>query len=116
MLYLRIFTAETSHYFRISCFGAIGLNVAYYISFAVAFSLQCVPIKCIWNTDTKCHCLDGSALVLAATTINIALDLMVFFLPIPKVIKLNMSLRNKLGITLVMLVGLFVTACSIVRL
>jgi len=116
LLYLRIFTAETSHYSRITCFSAIGLNVAYYIGFVVAFTLECTPIKCIWSSNTQCHCLSGDALILIATSINIVLDLLVFLLPIPKILRLNMSLRNRLGITFVMLVGLFVTACSVVRL
>ncbi|KAK3048241.1 hypothetical protein LTR09_010402 [Extremus antarcticus] len=48
--------------------------------------------------------------------INIILDLVVFVLPIPKILRLNTSTSKKIGICLTFLVGLFVTVVSIIRL
>jgi hypothetical protein len=51
------------------------------------------------------------------SALNIFFDLVVFFLPIPKLISLQVaSTKRKVGVILVFLVGLFVTACSVVRL
>jgi hypothetical protein len=49
-------------------------------------------------------------------SVNIILDLVVFFLPIPKVLKLNASIHKRIGVCLTFLVGLFVTFVSIFRL
>lgn len=48
--------------------------------------------------------------------VNITLDLVVFILPIPKIIKLNTSRGKKLGVCLTFLLGLFVTVVSGIRL
>jgi hypothetical protein len=81
-----------------------------------------VPTKCI-NTNTlvvvsksnpsgnmpRLHML---TLVFAGGAINIALDLAVFALPIPKVMKLNASLHKRLGVCLTFLVGTNYTVSS----
>jgi hypothetical protein len=56
-------------------------------------------------------------MVYVNSALNIFFDLVVFFLPIPKLVSLQVeSTKRKVGVILVFLVGLFVTACSIVRL
>ena len=48
---------------------------------------------------------------------NILFDLIVFFLPVPKLLALQVKdKRRKVGAVLTFLLGLFVTICSIVRL
>jgi hypothetical protein len=44
------------------------------------------------------------------------LDLVVFFLPIPKLVKLQVDRTRRIGIILTFLTGLFVTICSAIRL
>jgi hypothetical protein len=72
------------------------------------------------------------AQIYAGAGINTAWDLIVFFLPIPRLMKVQISTRKKIGICIVshkscidqieanneqtFLVGLFVTICSVVRL
>lgn len=55
-------------------------------------------------------------MVYTGSGFNIVLDLVVFALPIPKILGLNLSTPKKTGTCMVFLVGLFVTVCSIVRL
>lgn len=61
-------------------------------------------------------CINSMAQIYAGAGINITWDLAVFFLPIPRLIKVQISARKKVGICITFLVGLFVTVCSIVRL
>jgi len=44
------------------------------------------------------------------------LDLVVFILPIPKLVKLQVDRTRRVGICLTFLIGLFVTICSAIRL
>jgi len=56
-------------------------------------------------------------MVYVNSALNIFFDLVVFFLPIPKLIRLQVKdIKRKVGVIAVFLVGLFVTGCSIVRL
>jgi hypothetical protein len=105
LLYLRIFPKEVSPRFTHTCYAVIGLLAAYGIAMCIFFSLQCTPVSYFWvQWDI------GSA-------INIAFDLVVFFLPVPKLAKLQVrDKRRKAGVILTFLVGLFVTVCSIIRL
>lgn len=54
--------------------------------------------------------------VYVGSGLNIILDLIVFALPIPKILGLQLCIHKKIGTCMVFLVGLFVTVCSIVRL
>jgi len=118
LLYLRIFPRSISPGFRICCFISMGLCVAFCITFWSVILWSCEPIKYSWhylNRNDHGRCIhEGS--IYATAGINIALDLLVFFLPIPKLTKLSVSYARKAGICLTFLIGLFVTVCSIVRL
>ena len=54
--------------------------------------------------------------IFAASAINITFDLIVFILPIPRLLQVQISRRTKIGISMTFLVGLFVTVCSLIRL
>ncbi|KAK5696134.1 hypothetical protein LTR97_008554 [Elasticomyces elasticus] len=54
--------------------------------------------------------------IYAGSGINIVYDLIVFILPIPKLLKVQISNKKKAGIVMTFMVGLFVTACSVIRL
>lgn len=54
--------------------------------------------------------------IYCGSAVNITMDLMVFCLPIPRLLGVQISTRKKVGICATFLVGLFVTVCSIVRL
>ena len=63
------------------------------------------------------YCIDIQTSAYVNGGANIFFDLVVFFVPIPKLIKLQIqSTRRKVGVILTFLVGLFVTTCSAIRL
>jgi hypothetical protein len=61
-------------------------------------------------------CINTTAQIFSGAAINIFFDLVVFFLPIPFIVRLNISTYKKIGICLTFLCGIFVTVCSIIRL
>jgi hypothetical protein len=93
---------------------------AYGIAMCIFFSLQCTPVSYFWiqwDGEHQGTCIDFNLGTYIGSAINIAFDLVVFFLPVPKLAKLQVrDKRRKAGVILTFLVGLFVTVCSIIRL
>jgi hypothetical protein len=70
-----------------------------------------------WDGEHEGYCNNFQLAVYINSGINIFFDLIVFFLPIPKLMQIQVQdKRRKAGVVLTFLVGLFVTACSMVRL
>jgi hypothetical protein len=70
-----------------------------------------------WDGEHVGKCINFRLGTYIGSGINIGLDLVVFFLPVPRLMKLQVAdTRRKVGVVLTFLVGLFVTICSIVRL
>lgn len=67
-------------------------------------------------TSHRGTCLDTMAIIYTGTSTNLVLDFVCFILPIPRLMKLQVSRRKKAAICLTFLVGLFVTFCAFVRL
>jgi hypothetical protein len=120
LLYLRIFPKEISKRFNYVGWTIIGALVAYFLAFYVVFIMECQPISYFWNQwdgEHEGYCVDVQTSAYMNGGINIFFDLVVFFLPIPKLMKLQVrDTRRKVGVILTFLVGLMVTICSIIRL
>ncbi|KAK5171457.1 uncharacterized protein LTR77_004602 [Saxophila tyrrhenica] len=119
LLYLRIFPSSVTTWFRTACYTIIGVCIACTIGVLPTVAFECSPISGAylrWDGETETKCLNTTAQVVSMAAVNILLDLVVFILPIPKIIKLNISANKKVGICFTFLVGLFVTAVSAVRL
>ncbi|RMY96503.1 hypothetical protein D0861_00125 [Hortaea werneckii] len=119
LLYLRIFPSTVSTWFRVTVWIVIGLCSAYCLAMWFSILFECDPIGynwTRWDGEHKGNCINARALIYSSSTINIVLDLMVFFLPFPKLMKLEVSGRKKVGICLTFVLGLFITICSAVRL
>jgi hypothetical protein len=120
LLYLRIFPKEIAKKFNYVGWGVIVALIAYFLSFLVVFIMECQPISYFWNQwdgEHEGYCVNVQTSAYINGGINIFFDLVVFFLPIPKLMKLKVrDTRRKVGVILTFLVGLFVTACSCIRL
>jgi len=85
----------------------------------VVFIMECQPISYFWNQwdgEHEGYCVNVQASAYVNGGANIFFDLVVFFLPIPKLLKLQVrDTRRKVGVVFTFLVGLFVTICSCVR-
>lgn len=94
--------------------------LVYGIGFMISFIFQCRPLSYSWNQWDGEHegvCEDAKSATYGNASLNIFFDIVVMLLPVPKLLALqSRSTRSKIGVVLIFLVGLFVTACSIVRL
>lgn len=120
LLYMRIFPKEVFPRFNIICWAIIGGLIAYLLAFCIVFAAECQPISFFWTQwdgEHAGHCVNIQLSAYINGGINIFFDLVVFLLPIPRLLKLQVSdTLRKVGVILTFSVGLFVTVCSIVRL
>lgn len=98
----------------------IGALVTYGVAEIIYFGFECQPVAYFWQQwdgEHEGQCNNIRLATYVGSGINITFDLVVFFLPVPKLMKLQVrDTRRKVGVVLTFLVGLFVTTCSIIRL
>jgi hypothetical protein len=83
LLYLRIFPKDS---FRIQCWVLIGTTAAFGVSCVLSALLLCRPISYNWTSWDGQHpgsCGNNNAQIYTMAAVNIFLDLVTFFLPIP---------------------------------
>lgn len=68
-----------------------------------------------WQSQVPGHCLPFAPVNYTLAGMTILFDVLIFTLPIPLLSRLHMSKQRKYGLIGVFLLGLFTTACSIVR-
>ncbi|KAK7918323.1 CFEM domain-containing protein [Apiospora marii] len=116
LLYLRIFPDRQ---FRKHIFVLMGVMALFCVAFVITLLTYCVPFDYTWTRwDNEKHgkCINMDAQTYTCAALNIVLDIVIFFMPIPQLMKLDLSWKKKVGIIFTFLVGLFVTICSVVRL
>ncbi|KAK4166237.1 CFEM domain-protein [Cladorrhinum sp. PSN259] len=116
--YLRIFPNRT---FRFVTYGAmfwVGLS-----SFIFVFCqiFQCVPISYVWEGWRKGEfgpfvCLDINTLTYTIAGFSIAQDIFILLMPLPLLLKLNVSRKSRVGIMFMFSLGIFVLITSCIRL
>lgn len=80
------------------------------ILFQLLSLLQCIPISYNWegwkDKDEAKKCLDLTALAFASAAINIAQDIVILLLPIPRLLKLNTSCKKKVAVLMMFNLGI----------
>ncbi|KUI67161.1 hypothetical protein VM1G_02887 [Cytospora mali] len=113
LLYRRIFP---SHRFNIVLWCVGGFVLAFAITATFLQVFQCTPVEAIWYTNLDRRCVDISADYIAMGTINIITDVVILCLPIPQLLRLQMSRTQKAQLMGMFLLGGFVCVVSIIRL
>jgi len=108
MFYLRIFP---SHHFKIACYIAMGFVALWTIIIEFLAIFQCWPVSYNWEGWKGDYphphtCVDLNAQTYSSSAINIFQDVMVLLLPIPWLLKLNVSLKKKLNILIMFSIGI----------
>ncbi|KAJ8109134.1 hypothetical protein OPT61_g7678 [Boeremia exigua] len=96
---------------------AIGGLVVTFLVIFFDILFQCYPYDKRWSTDLKYQCDPKAAEVNYWITIlfNIISDAIIISLPIAMVMKLQMKLKQKLGVAAIFALGIFVIISSIIR-
>lgn len=68
--------------------------------------LICRPISKLWNAQETGTCGNQNDGFAAVSAVDIFVDLLIIFLPIPQIMKLNMATSHKIGVAAIFLLGL----------
>ncbi|KAI6246650.1 hypothetical protein HI914_04826 [Erysiphe necator] len=113
LLYYRIFPQL---WFRRVLFTLIGGMFIHFIVFTAVIVTACKPIRSFWDKMVDGQCLDTRPVGLIGSAFSILEDVVFLCLPIPLIWKLKLQTSRKIGITLILTIGVIACAASIVRL
>ncbi|KAJ5613662.1 hypothetical protein N7528_007316 [Penicillium herquei] len=77
---------------------------------------QCLPIRYNWDTSIDGHCIQQGAFYVSTAALNLFTDLLVISIPIIITWRLQMPLRRKLAVCLILCLGGVATAIGIWRI
>lgn len=104
---MRIFVARS---FQIQCYILIVLSIGHGLAGWIAQPFVCQPTNFFWEQwhgEMQGTCpINMNAQLYAMSSTNIALDLAIWAIPIPQLLKLKMSFKKKFGLGIIFLVGL----------
>ncbi|KAK1975685.1 CFEM domain-containing protein [Colletotrichum cereale] len=115
-LYFRIFPDER---FRKVLWVTQVFNLLLLISYAAGQLALCQPLELAWVGWTKevpGKCFNRNEFIISHGAINVALDLWMLGLPLTQLYGLRMQRRKKLGVMVMLSLGVFLTAVSAYRL
>ena len=88
------------------CFYAVCLICALWLLVLLIFDafIQCKPIQAFWEGPME-SCVSLSTIYLLGTAGNFATDILVLLLPLPQVLKFNITWHRKLAISVSFILG-----------
>ena len=86
------------------------------IASVIALIFQCKPIHKAWDSSVEGTCLDRVAIFFSNAGLNIAQDIIIYFLPVSVLWKLNIPRNQAIAIIFVFVIGGFVVITSMIRL
>ncbi|KAK3934388.1 hypothetical protein QBC46DRAFT_273902 [Diplogelasinospora grovesii] len=113
ILYLRLFGRNQS--FRILCYGGMAADFAIYLTAVPLLSYFCTPPihGGDWNSlDVFAKCKQLLDWAVIQGSLDIALNVYIFILPLPTVLNLHMAPGKKLGVLAIFLTGLLAVVAS----
>ena len=102
-LYLRIFHIDKV--FRYCTWTMMFITFGYLFSNLWTQIFSCQPIAKYWRPETPGHCVNWVKAFYAYGSLNFITDLLIFVLPLPMVWRLHLSLKEKIGVSMIFLLG-----------
>lgn len=106
LFYQRVFVTENK-LFRISVAIGYFLSVSYAVVIYVTTGTGCRPVSQFWMqfSGTAGYCIDTNQFFFAMGIVNMLCDFYILIIPIPQILALKMSLKKRLAITGIMMLG-----------
>lgn len=105
--YLRVFVPpKTRNAFFWICHSLIWSICILYLTIFFSEIFECSPIKKLWKPWIEGHCVDFSQLSMIAPVFSTVSDLAMLILPQHVIWNLHMTLKKKLGISALFLIGI----------
>lgn len=109
LLYARIFGLAQGR-FRLNLWLTGAVTVAYPLTVVVGLLVSCQPVSYYWRSlggyagDGRCLVNTG-LFYLVLAIVNLVINFWILVIPIPQILKLQMSARNKAAVCGLMLLG-----------
>ncbi|KAK4129049.1 hypothetical protein N657DRAFT_51133 [Parathielavia appendiculata] len=100
---------------RICTFVVLATVVACSIWVIITSFIDCIPLAAVWDKTIDGKCIDMNVKV-GNSYAHIITDFIIFALPIPFVIRLKLSMRQKIGLMVVFCVGFVACLISVIRI
>ncbi|EAW12075.1 putative integral membrane protein Pth11-like [Aspergillus clavatus NRRL 1] len=84
--------------------------------FVMVAAFQCRPISKAWNAELPGYCVEINVFYLSNAALNILTDLLTYTLPIKVIFNLQMPVKQKFALVLILCLGLFACISSIIRI
>ncbi|EYE94543.1 CFEM domain-containing protein [Aspergillus ruber CBS 135680] len=112
---LRIFQSTA---FRYTTYTMIAINTAVAITWILTDSFHCIPVHLAWTgwaMEEQGTCINFIASTFANGFVNIVVDTVMVIMPVYEVSRLNLSVQKKVGVAVMLGMGLVLTAIGIIR-
>ncbi|CAM1501952.1 Fc.00g039360.m01.CDS01 [Cosmosporella sp. VM-42] len=109
------FRLSPQQWFRWSIWATIVFITGYTVGIFFPLIFACTPVAMSWDITIEGKCINRPSLYIATAVANIISDIILFALPIPMVIKLQIPRRQKFGLLGIFAIGSLTVVTSIVR-
>ncbi|KAG8528464.1 uncharacterized protein KY384_007382 [Bacidia gigantensis] len=114
--YLRIMKSSSYNFYRALTWSVMIACIIGHVAGTLVLIFQCKPVQKSWRPRTPGKCMPNDATFYGLAAVTIFFDVVIFFLPIPLLLRLNISMKKKLALVCVFLLGLLTTVCSVLRM
>jgi len=101
--YTRVFRVPA---FLRACYAAMALCASFWIASFFATAFFCTPPRKIWHSEIPGHCGDTHKFYTGCASTDLVIDIIVIFLPMPVLWKLQMRLAKKIALMAIFALGL----------
>ncbi|GAW14674.1 hypothetical protein ANO14919_040770 [Xylariales sp. No.14919] len=113
VFYFRLFPQQS---YRAFLWAMMAVVILTGVGTSVAGVFQCSPVARAWNADIPGTCFNQPALFYSNAGLNIAEDLILYFLPIHILWNMNLPLRQRIALIGIFVVGGLTIIAGIVRI
>lgn len=112
-LFYRVFPMKK---FRLICMILGGISVGWTVSYLFVCIFQCNPIHRVYDRTIPGTCINFTAHRWSNAVLNLVTDISIFILPIPVILRLNMSIGSKIGLVVLFSMGFFICLTTALRM
>lgn len=114
--YLRILKASPNPRYKILIYVVMIGAIVGHVAGTLVLIFQCSPPQRSWKPSTPGSCLHNDATFYGLAAVTIFFDVVIFLLPIPLLLNININNKKKVALICVFMLGLLTTVCSILRM
>ncbi|KAI8959583.1 hypothetical protein F5Y11DRAFT_359093 [Daldinia sp. FL1419] len=105
LMYYRIFAVSTA--FRYQLFLSVALVIGWWVGCTVATLTNCIPLEWSWinSLSDARYCFDYNIFWMASGACEIFLDVLILALPISVIVRMRLSTKRKVTISIIFLLG-----------